>query len=593
MEPFFITAYKEKIEKYASDLERYASELIRLSIGRLFFFGLFVWLLITGFQNGFDNTSIGMGLLFLFVFFVLVMFAYNLKKKQKFVRSLLKINQNEVAVYKGGTSFLDDGSAITSPHGFTTDLNVFGTRSLFHVLNRAGSLSGKQQLSRHLSSPFVLPEQIIQYQACTKELYGKLDFRQQLLAQCLSIEDESGLAQLLKGIDRQEFRVLQTPLVRVLAIAWPLVGIGAVSYSIWSGHYQWMLLVLLLGLIIAGIFLRKTNALYNHISRRSYLYTQYAECFRLISKENFSHDYLDQKRRSVAYAQQAFKKLSGIITWFDLRLNFLLAPFVNGLFLSDLLCAKKYLVWDDAYQRHVQNWFDTLGEMELLNSLAAFHFNHPGFVFPVPVIESPGIYATNVGHPLMSEEKAVLNDIAIGETSALHLVTGSNMSGKSTYLRTVGLNIVLAQTGAPVFADEFRFTPLRLLTSFHHIDSLEESTSYFYAELKSLKHIIQSLDHPVPALVLLDEVMRGTNSKDKHDGTALLIKKLLEHNCLTMIATHDTDLGTLENLYPGKIENYCFESEITEDGLQFDFKRRNGVAQTKNATYLMKQMGII
>ena len=167
------------------------------------------------------------------------------------------------------------------------------------------------------------------------------------------------------------------------------------------------------------------------------------------------------------------------------------------------------------------------------------------------------------------------------------------MSGKSTFLRTLGLNMILAQLGAPVFANNFLFRPMRLLTSFHHIDSLEESTSYFYAELKCLQHIIESLNQPIPALVLLDEVMRGTNSKDKHDGTALLIKKILNFHCLTLIATHDTELGSLAESYPDAVGNFCFESGLTDDGLTFDFIMHKGVAQTKNATYLMQKMGII
>jgi len=225
--------------------------------------------------------------------------------------------------------------------------------------------------------------------------------------------------------------------------------------------------------------------------------------------------------------------------------------------------------------------------------LAGFSYNHPSFIFPDVADDQLLIEAKGIGHPLMMENDAVVNDMKIGVAARLHLITGSNMSGKSTFLRTLGLNMILAQLGAPVFAKTFVFRPVRLLTSFHHIDSLEESTSYFYAELKCLQEIIQSLPAQVPALVLLDEVMRGTNSKDKHDGTALLIKTILNYDCLSFIATHDTELGVLAEMHPGLIENYCFESELTGTGLHFDFTMRKGVAQTKNATYLMQQMGII
>jgi DNA mismatch repair ATPase MutS len=291
-------------------------------------------------------------------------------------------------------------------------------------------------------------------------------------------------------------------------------------------------------------------------------------------------------------AAGAFRKLSRLIGVFDLRLS-LFSFFVNGLFLSDLICALAYLRWNKRYQSTFKDWFDAMGEIEMLNSVANFHYNHPSFVFPEIVSDRLVITATGLGHPLMKTDTAVCNDFSIGAPARLHLITGSNMSGKSTFLRTVGLNMVLAQLGAPVFAQSFRCRPVRILTSFHHIDSLEESTSYFYAELKCLQTIIQSLAAPEPALVLLDEVMRGTNSTDKHDGTALLIQKIVQQNCLTLIATHDIELGILATQYPGMVENFCFESEVTETGLHFDFRKRNGIAQSKNATYLMKQMGIV
>jgi DNA mismatch repair ATPase MutS len=250
------------------------------------------------------------------------------------------------------------------------------------------------------------------------------------------------------------------------------------------------------------------------------------------------------------------------------------------------------MAWSLKYGRELDKWFEALATMEALGSLGAFHFNHASFVFPA-MQDELAIRAHNIGHPLMDPNKAVLNDLNIGEESRLHIITGSNMSGKSTYMRTIGLNLLLAHTGAPVFAESFTFRPMRILTSFHHIDSLEESTSYFFAELKALQSIVHSLGEPVPALVLLDEVMRGTNSQDKHDGTALLIKKLLQFQCLSLLATHDTALGELQQQYPDAIENYCFESELDEQGLHFDFRHRPGVAQTRNATYLMRKMGIV
>jgi hypothetical protein len=591
MEPFLIV-YRERVIAYKRELDTLSSRLFLMSMLRLVFFAAFVGFTIAAFRTGWDGKTV-YTVICLLLFILFVVWSMQLQQRKKSVQKLLLINENELNVHAGKSSVLYDGSDISLMPSFAADLNVFGYNSLFHVVNRTGSLSGKQKLIRHFSSAFTSTADITRYQECTRELASKTDFRQQLLAKCLLIGDESGLDALLEAVQEEKFRVLERPSMRLLSFVWPILGIALTVYAVWSGNISAVMLFLVIGLMISGLLVKKTGALYNHVSRKSYLYTRYAQCFHLISKEIYDHAYLQQKKDTVAEAEQAFKKLSGIVTWFDLRLNLLLSPLVNGLFLGDLLNARRYLRWNRQYQAHVQEWFDTLGEMEVLNSLATFHFNHPDFVFPVPEQTGAGISGTGIGHPLMQRDKAVLNGIAIGEPSKLHLITGSNMSGKSTYLRTIGLNILLAQAGAPVFAEYFRFTPLRLLTSFHHIDSLEEGTSYFHAELKGLQNIIRQLDEPVPALVLLDEVMRGTNSADKHEGTAMLIRKLLDHHCLTLIATHDTDLGLLEQQYKGTIENYCFESELLPDGLHFDFLRRKGVAQSKNATYLMRQMGIV
>jgi hypothetical protein len=592
MEPSFLNVYRGKVDTYKTELDTLSSRLFVLSMLRLVFFAAFAGFIIAAFRTGLEGKTVyTISCLLLFILFVV--WSFQLQQRKKFVQKLLLINENELEVQAGKSSVLYDGSDISSVPSFAVDLNVFGHNALFHLVNRAGSQSGKQRLIRHFSSPFTSAVDIMRYQECIRELASKTDFRQQLLAKCLLIGDESGLDALLEAVPEEKFSILETPFIRLLSFGWPVLGVAVAIYALWSGNISALLLFLVIGLLISGLLAKKTGALYNHISRKSYLYTRYAQCFHLVSKEIFVHAYLQQKKDTVTHAGHAFKKLSGIVTWFDLRLNILLSPVVNGFFLADLLNARRYLHWNRKYQLYVQDWFDTLGEMEVLNSLATFHFNHPHFIFPVPEHSGAGMKGTGIGHPLMQADKAVLNDIAIGEPSKLHLVTGSNMSGKSTYLRTIGLNILLAQTGAPVFAQDFRFTPLRLLTSFHHIDSLEEGSSYFYAELKGLQNIILQLGGPVPALVLLDEVMRGTNSADKHEGTAMLIRKLLDHHCLTLIATHDTDLGLLEQQYNGKIENYCFESELMPDGLHFDFLRRKGIAQTKNATYLMQQMGIV
>lgn len=587
-----LRVYQERANQFRTEKKVLSQQLSLNSVLRLVFFLLFAWFVYTAFRQRFEGFALGYALASIAVFLFWVSQAGMLKQRIAFKQQLILINENEIGILAGKPSCFEDGTDVLRSQGFANDLTIFGKNSLYHVLNRTGSKPGKQKLAAALLMPSLNKQQIKEQQACVQELSGNIHFRQTLLAHTLLLKEEEALPQMMAGLPENAGDALQQSPWKQLAWIWPISGVIIISYSIWMDQYTWLLLFTVLGLLVLSLVLGKISLLYNHISKKSYLFTQYAACFDWICAAQPEHPSLQQKQKRLAEAASAFRKLARLIGVFDLRLS-LFSFFVNGLFLSDLICARAYLQWNKRYQSSFKDWFDALGEIEMLNSIANFHNNHPSFVFPEIVTDQLVISATGLGHPLMKTDTAVRNDFSIGDPARLHLLTGSNMSGKSTFLRAVGLNMVLAQMGAPVFAYGFSCRPVRILTSFHHIDSLEESTSYFYAELKCLQNIIQSLTEPEPALVLLDEVMRGTNSTDKHDGTALLIKKIVQQNCLTLIATHDIELGILATQYPGQVENFCFESEVTDTGLHFDFRKRKGIAQSKNATYLMKQMGII
>lgn len=583
--------YQQRRDLFSGLIKKYRSRLSLLAFLRLALFVIFVWFLVMAIRNRFQDSGIWVSLFVLAGFLAAVFVADRLKKMIGMWQKLQFINENELLIEQGGASLLDNGALFSGKQGFTTDLSVFGNHSLFHLLNRTGSISGKKSLSTLLIHPLLQQDEIIEKQAAVQELSGKTDFGQQLLAHALLLNEGDSLAQLQSGIEEGS-ELLNSRFWSIMAIVWPVMGVVFVLQAVWSANYRFLLIFGILGFLILSLINKKQNPIYLHISKRSYLFGQYAACFHLIAEQAFDDPFLVKQKEQVVVASAAFRKLARLVDWYDLRLN-MLSFFLNPLFLSDLLCARAYLRWQKKYQPQIGQWFASLGEMESLFSLAVFHKNHPHFILPRFSNTEMKIRAREMGHPLMKSGTSVLNDIFLGDPEQLYLITGSNMSGKSTYLRTLGLNMILAQIGAPVYAKEFTCCPLRILTSFHHIDSLEDSTSYFYAELTCLKNIMDALPGPVPALVLLDEVMRGTNSRDKHDGTALLIRKLLQQKCLVCIATHDTELGILSDSYPGSIANFCFESELTESGLHFDFTKRTGVAQTRNATYLMQQMGII
>jgi DNA mismatch repair ATPase MutS len=286
------------------------------------------------------------------------------------------------------------------------------------------------------------------------------------------------------------------------------------------------------------------------------------------------------------------KKLAQLSNLLDQRMNVLVNIFLNSFLLYDIQVTVALEKWKLRNKNRFASWMECVGNIESLISLSNFAFNHPSFCYP-KLVDQPLLEATSLAHPLINHNERVTNDVSIGYPRKLLLVTGSNMSGKTTYLRTIGTNIVLAQCGAPVCAESFSFKPVHVYTSIRISDSLQDHTSYFMAELKRLSEIKEKISSLRPSLVLIDEILRGTNSEDKYFGSAQFVKKLIQYNCLTLFATHDLKLSELENEHEGLIENYCFESDIKEDELLFDYKVRKGVAQNKNASFLMKKMQII
>jgi DNA mismatch repair ATPase MutS len=248
--------------------------------------------------------------------------------------------------------------------------------------------------------------------------------------------------------------------------------------------------------------------------------------------------------------------------------------------------------WKHRNQKHVMAWFAALGELEAINSLSTLIFNHPEWCFPQLQEEHFFIEGKDIGHPLIPVTSCVTNPVKIEHTGELMLVTGSNMAGKSTYLRSIGVNAVLAMTGAPVCASYFKMSPVQIISSMRIADNLEESTSTFYAELKKLKIIIDKVNNNEKVFILLDEILRGTNSLDRHTGSAALIKQLIKHNAACIIATHDVELAGMKDQFPHNILNYHFDVQVSNDELYFDYRLKEGICKSLNASILMKKIGI-
>jgi len=277
----------------------------------------------------------------------------------------------------------------------------------------------------------------------------------------------------------------------------------------------------------------------------------------------------------------------------DANLNIIAAVVLNGLFLFNLHLLAAVEKWKARYGNDIPRWFAIMGEFDALSSLANFACNNPQYIYPEEAKDDYLMDAADLGHPLIPISECVTNSITISGWNQFCIITGANMSGKSTFLRTVGTNYILAMIGAPVFASKFRFFPIRLHSSIRTSDSLSRKESFFYAELKRLKGIISELESGQRTFILLDEILKGTNSKDKQAGSIALLEQLIKYESVGLIATHDLILGDLIKSYPKNISNLCFEIQIVNDEMSIDYKLQDGVCQNLNATFLMKKMGIL
>lgn len=358
-------------------------------------------------------------------------------------------------------------------------------------------------------------------------------------------------------------------------------------------HFAIFAMLLAINSTIRGLMDKPIGKYFSSFGNKTRLFEKFSDLFQLVSKQNVTTPLAGQNFDKVHEAADAFLELYQLSNRAEQRRNGLIGPIMNGLFLFDVWNIHAIEGWRTKYRDRIDAWIVALANIDMLNSLANYRFNHPAFVDAVVQSGPSFISAEDMGHPLLPFDESVKNDYELGVTSRAHIVTGSNMAGKSTFIRTVGLNIILALNGLPVCAGKFGCTVMSIASCIRITDSLEEHASYFRAELRRLEKIVGLLKGGEPYIVLLDEILRGTNSDDKRLGTLAFFKKLKDYDCLAILATHDLVIGKLEEQFPEHYANYCFESELSGGELRFDYKLRRGVSASTNATYLMRSLGLI
>jgi len=503
----------------------------------------------------------------------------------------IKALENDFLEFPTGNEFID-GS-----HAYSSDIDLFGTGSAYQYINRTVTHMGKNCLANWLSGSCLVPKEIIARQEACREMSLQTDWRLQFEAAGLEKEVADSPESLLRWTRLQDLFKHHANLVRFIRICQAIMLI--VFTVVLAGWINKNYLVFL-GLVNLGIvwaYLHKINQV-SHLFGKTYsMMAKYSKLFSKISQSGFSASWIQQRIRvlgtgdgSAATEIGALRKL---LQQFDSRNNILVGFFRNALFLTDLMLVIKMEAWRQKNKDNIQKWMDVLGEVDAINGLATFAFNNPGYAYPRLAGDEFTIEAMELGHPLIPSGERVCNDFSLKGWHSLVVLTGANMAGKSTFLRTIGINHILAHTGAPVCAGSYRFKPAMLITSIRTNDSLIKHESYFYAELKKLKSMIDALEQGHEVFILLDEVLKGTNSNDKLNGSIILIKKLLQLQTSGIIATHDISLGELENGFSDNIINRCFEAEISNGQLVFDYKLKLGTAKNMTAIFLMKQMNIV
>ncbi len=533
-----------------------------------------------------------------FVFFV---FRHeDVRQKEIFCRNLIKINSDSILRINGSWhSFSKTGDLFKDEnHPFSGDLDIFGQGSLYQLINTPNTLIGLQRLKDFLLSPDKDIQSIIKRQTSVDELSKKLDFRQKLQAICLDdgnlLKDPSEIVNWAEqdGVVLKLF--FQKLLIRTLPVITLLLIV--ISFMFPGVSCTIILPSLIIQLVLLLVWRRDIDMVFRITSRHRESIKQYLALIKHIERESFSSEYLENLQLQLTGkngkpASRLISELDSIIDYMNMRFSFL--HFVtNALTLWDLHCLISIDKWKIKSGTYLRSWFKSVAEIEALSSLAVLMYDNPDWVFPSFTENRLVFSAEQAGHPLIHDDIRVCNDFTIENAGSFAVITGSNMSGKSTMLRTVGLNLVLAYSGAPVCAQKMCCSVMDICSSMRITDNLEKKVSTFYAELVKIKMIIESARMNRPLIVLLDEILKGTNNRDRRIGVESVIKNLSRYPLLGIVSTHDLEVAGISGDEQLKISNYHFREDYRDNRIFFDYNIHNGSYNGSDAIYLMRMIGI-
>ena len=583
--------YKEQLELNQLESKRIFKQMSLFSILRLSVFALTVFGIYLAFKQW--KIAVIIGIVGITIFLFLLSRYTDIKQKRALHKRLIIINEDELKIASGDFYDRADGSQFQNPkHFYSLDIDLFGKGSFFQFINRTTIKEGTDKLAEHLLANDISNIEI--RQDTIQELATLPKWRQNYSGVAQGVEIEYSAKSIIKWL--KDYKPFLNPIQYWFTIGFSLasiviliLGITEVISIAFIGYW------LILGLGITATYLKRINVVAQNTEKAKDTFRQYALLLEQIENQEFKSQLLKDLQEKIQSedlkASNIFSKFSKALDALDNRNNLISAIFGNGLLLWDIRQTYHVEKWIAQYADKVEDWFEVVTFFDAFNSFGNYAFNYQKFSYPEITNESTTILAEALGHPLLNAEKRIDSDLELLEEQ-FFIVTGANMAGKSTFLRTVALHVVMANVGLPVCAKQSRYKPIKLITSMRTTDSLTDDSSYFFSELTRLKFVVDTVEKDRNYFIILDEILKGTNSTDKAIGSRKFVEKLVKLNATGIIATHDLSLTEIEKELEA-VKNYYFDAEIINDELFFDYKLKQGVCQNMNASFLLKKMDIV
>lgn len=594
-----VSGYINRVAQTKGALDQVTKLVNRLSLARLAVIVLGAVLIFRMVQAESVGWVLTSSVAVILTFMWLVSQQSKAEHQKRELQDMLAINENELDIRDGKPNVYDHGNRyVDSKHVYTDDLDIFGANSLYAHINRCATILGADKLAKWLSAP--ADEEEVRYrQKGAKEMFAQPGWNQNL--QCALFferQEKTNVNVRFAGLMNDDSTEIGGQFLRLYVKLAPWLFVVSASLAFFSPIMLRVLVILSVGHLMTSFwYAGKIGMVSGKVERTGQLLASYAKAFNLIETRTWETPLTKALARYLVFNQSepasvVFDKLARLINKLDYRLNMLIGALLNMIFLWDLKQVFAILEWRRKYKDEIIIAFDTLAEFEALNTLAILHMNRPDWAFPVVLpSEQRRLVCQKIAHPLIEKGVSVANDYHLNN-NRIALITGSNMAGKSTFLRTVGINMVLAFAGGVVCARQMDVSVVKLVTYMRIKDSLNESTSTFKAELDRMQLILGKVKDEPFTYFLIDEMLRGTNSVDKYLGSKAIIQQLIAYNGYGMVATHDLKLAELEQAYPRNVRNYHFDIQVDDGEMLFDYKLKDGECTIFNASLLLRRIGI-